>query len=223
MLGSWRNPRKDYGSSDAGSRSDQHPLEPSPWGCCCLPLLTCLPDMPPCPLLSPSGSRAPWPTISWNSRLAVGSRGGRKGRRVAVGRGDSTLAAESGGPPQEAWSWWNRPLGGCVVLGDGYMGVPMSVCLCALCVAVTSVPLSLSSVCICRLPTYCRSGPISLQSRCRSRSKLISSLSDCRVFFYTCSAPPRPRLMTSETKQAQNCTRRTAGQLPTFSQRISPF
>lgn len=61
-----------------------------------------------------------------------------------MGRGDFTLAAESGGSPWEAWSWWNRPLGVVSYLVIVICSSFRCRFVCALCVvAVTSVPLSL--------------------------------------------------------------------------------
>lgn len=66
----------------------------------CLP--ACLPScqtyLPPCLLPPPPRVSCSLPTISWNSRLAVGSRGGRKEGRS--GPRGFTLAAESGGAPR---------------------------------------------------------------------------------------------------------------------------
>lgn len=74
---------------------------------CCLPacLIACLPACPtcyPCPL-PPRSYAHP---ISWNSRLAVGSRaGGVRGEGGSQWAGNIQSDGGVRGTPQEAWSW----------------------------------------------------------------------------------------------------------------------
>lgn len=132
----WRNPTEDYGSSDAGARFkwQHHPLRAKSLGFLCLPCLPACQPGTPCPL--PLGSCAP--SISWNSRLAVGSRSGwREGGGGSQWAGEIHPDGGIRGPPRRLGAGETGHWGVCRTWW--WLNGVTDACLLVPCVAITSV------------------------------------------------------------------------------------